>query len=138
MNTIKTILIDALIALIAPVCILIAQILRMGLFPELVELDRLMHFLGGASIAVMALIIWKRWSKRKWVTAKPMIVWLYGIWTTVAVVGVLWEFWEWWMQYTTGDVYQLSITDTMDDLLMDLLGGATLLLIYTIARSKKK
>jgi hypothetical protein len=110
--------------------------------PARFEFDVLAHVLGGVAIAWTGMILLERWRRRGWITLRPFVLRDFVVFSNVALIGVVWEFWEFIMQATTGDIYQPSIADTMNDLLMDLIGGVLLIVTYHIIRyvqqSKKK
>ncbi len=129
-------------AVIAPLIVLILQYVRMYTLPALSGFDVLAHVLGGFTIAWMGMMLLERWRRRGWITIRPFIFRDYIVFATVSLIGVVWEFWEFIMQWITGDLYQPSIADTMNDLFMDLLGGILLIAAYRIIRraqqAKKK
>jgi len=88
-------------------------------------LDQIFHFVGGFWVAELFLLLFQRYPElrrygsfleNKWLTIALALA-------VAALAGVLWEFYELWT-HTIGDVF-----DTMNDLLMDLIGGATSALI---------
>ena len=140
-KTIVTLLADIGVSIIPPVIVLALQYVRMFALPSRSEFDVLAHLLGGFAIAWMAMILLERWRRRDWITLYPFIFRDYIVFSTVALIGVIWEFWEFVMQAVTGDLYQPSIADTMNDLLMDLIGGILLIISYRVIRrvqQKKK
>lgn len=122
---------DFLIALIAPLAVLILQVLRVSFFPSASSLDIVAHFSGGSAIALSAMLVWRRWQSRKWVQADA-IVRDYVIVMTSLFVGTIWEWWEFWMQHWTGYTFQPSLGDTMQDLFMDTIGGLLIVLIFRL------
>ncbi len=95
--------------------------------------DVFMHFLGGAAIAWGTVILIK--------DKKPSLsVWLrnYLAWSATAVVGLLWEFQEWVEDYYFLTSRQPDLTDTMNDLLMDLLGAVFIILVLDLASRYKQ
>lgn len=129
-------------SIIPPTIVLILQNVRMYTLPARFEFDVLAHVLGGVAIAWTGMILLERWRRRGWITLRPFVLRDFVVFSNVALIGVVWEFWEFIMQATTGDIYQPSIADTMNDLLMDLIGGVLLIVTYHIIRyvqqSKKK
>jgi hypothetical protein len=107
------------------------------LWPDWISGDTLLHFLGGASVAWMTYILWQSVTERKWAPALP--TWLF-VWTmlgTVAIVGVGWEFREWINDYLFGTTMQSNLTETMNDLGMDLTGGLCFIAITLLAKKKR-
>lgn len=95
------------------------------------EVDFLMHFMGGVAIAWGTLIIIK--------DKKPTLPdWVkqYVAFSTAAVIGILWEFHEWMEDYYFLTSRQPNLTDTMNDLLMDLFGAVFIILILKRKRLK--
>ena len=124
---------DAAYAIIPPVAVLVLFALRIALLPERGELDVVAHFLGGFAIAWMTMIVWERWSDRKWIP-KMVPRWLrnYTVWGTVGIVGIAWEFMETLVSIYTAYMLQFSIAETMGDLFMALWGGLVFILLYTL------
>ncbi|OGL74497.1 hypothetical protein A3D73_03750 [Candidatus Uhrbacteria bacterium RIFCSPHIGHO2_02_FULL_60_44] len=97
------------------------------------NVDFLMHFLGGVAIAWGMVIIVK--------DKKPSLsTWLrnYLAFSTTAVIGILWEFHEWVEDYYFLTSRQPDLTDTMNDLLMDLLGAVFIILVLDLSRRYKQ
>lgn len=80
--------------------------------------DLLMHFLGGFWVAMVAVSLWAVFNKNK--TTYPKI---FTIVLWVTMVGVLWEVFELWIGATELSDGINFITDTLSDILMDILGG---------------
>ncbi|MCK6462458.1 MAG: hypothetical protein L6Q29_01400 [Candidatus Pacebacteria bacterium] len=103
--------------------------------------DNLMHFLGGAFIA-MAMIWWS--SKRIPLNFLPPVYTAIVILGFVALVGVVWEFYELAVDrlITKNNYIQLleqgGLLDTLKDLLVDLLGGLTISLKFLYERKKRQ
>ena len=121
---------DFLISILPPVAVLFIFFLRLVFLPYRDDLDTVAHFMGGASIAWMTLILYRLWTERGWIP-KTVPSWLknFAVWGSVALVGVFWEFWEYYMDTFQGWHSQVSEADTMCDLFMDLLGGLMVILI---------
>ncbi|MFA5945446.1 MAG: hypothetical protein WC802_00850 [Patescibacteria group bacterium] len=90
-----------------------------------------MHFLGGASIAVMGLVAWDMglgYGKRS-LSSIPFLVKTVAVIGFVAIVGIVWEWYEFIHDFArafTQVVFtpaQPSIGDTMKDLFFDLFGA---------------
>ena len=129
---------DIGIAVIPPTIVVVLQYARVFLLPGQSGFDVLAHFLGGFAVAWMSMVILERWRRRKWITIRPFIFRDYIVFSSVALIGVIWEFWEFIMQFLTGDMYQPSIADTMNDLFMDLCGAIVLIIAYRILRHIQK
>lgn len=133
MKFLKLLALDFFLAAIPPFVIVVLQASRMYILPSAGYLDAVAHFFGGSSIALSALILWIRWHGRAWFDASPLVR-DYAIVMTSLFVGTMWEWWEFWMQRWTGDVYQPSMGDTMQDLFMDTIGGLLTILIFRLLK----
>lgn len=127
---------DGLIVAAPPVVILFLQILRQNLFPELYILDIVAHYFGGFAIAWSTCLAWRAMERRGWIRVCDPLVRTYIIATSGLVVGVVWEWWEFWMQRWTGNIYQPTMGDTMQDLFMDLIGGILFVLILRMVKRR--
>lgn len=97
-----------------------ALALKFGLYYILPWFDIVMHFLGGMALGVLSLWILDRWEptgKRSWHI-------LFAGATVGLLGGFLVEVIEYNLQEITGGFFQMGTTDTLIDLLADLLGGA--------------
>lgn len=86
-------------------------------------IDMPMHLAGGMFVAFWALLAFKK-DLAAWSLSKGILT-ILGI---TALVSIGWEFFEWGFDHTIGFQYhlllaQVSLKDTMGDLLFDLLGG---------------
>jgi uncharacterized membrane protein YjdF len=143
MTKFKALITDIAVSLVPPIVVLLVFLLRIGFLTSLRELDVYVHFFGGLSIAWMGAILWARWLKRSVIpSGVPRLLRDYIILSHVAIIGVCWEFMEWILDHRLGWGMQASLGDTLNDLLMDLLGGIVLIVIYRIIRhmqqAKKK
>jgi hypothetical protein len=130
---------DAREALVPPIAVLALHLLRHKYWPDEPNMDIVAHFLGGYAIAWMGVILWARWTQRGWLpTSIPGWLRLWAIWGTVALVGIFWEFHEWLADHFFHTVMQPSITDTMNDFLMDLGGGALFLALNHMKNRSKE
>lgn len=95
--------------------------------PYLSWLDIPMHLAGGAFAAWWAMLSIRQLADKEFGRLRSLIL-VLGI---AAFVGVGWEFFEWIGDHTLVQWYalpivQLTLADTMSDLLFDLLGGAAI------------
>lgn len=106
-------------------------------------LDIPMHFLGGFWVA--ALFFWlfsKKLSQEyKKILGGNFLILLILCLGFVSLVCVLWEFYEFSYDHYIFSKNSLllaqgDVTDTMTDLLMDLIGGFVVVLLYKIKREK--
>ncbi len=112
-----------------------------GLYWVWLRLDNLMHFLGGAAVAVAFLellaVLGVKFSGKKTGLdprsesgmteqsnglAGRIFIILFTV-SIVALTAVLWEFMEYGLDYFFGLVMQPNVTDTMSDLALGLLGS---------------
>lgn len=86
-----------------------------------------LHFLGGLGIATLTVSIFKDEIKS---VSKPFIAFL--MLGAAALTGALWELFEWSVDYfgILNLIPHPSLTDTMADLLMDILGAAFAVIIF--------
>lgn len=102
-----------------------------------------MHFAGGFAIGLLALAIWQQGIsevKFKGWFARHLEWWIVPLFVVgfVSFVGIGWEMYEYvmdqWFTAVIDGVYRMvrqpSISDTMFDFAMDILGGLTALVFY--------
>ncbi len=97
-------------------------------------IDILMHFLAGACVG-MAVLLVIFYRKKFEMISNTRLIWL-GI-LGALTIGVLWELYELYFGITMLSDGMPYITDTISDLLMDILGGF-FGAIYGINLSKNK
>lgn len=108
-----------------PAIVFILQFCRVFFFPLLFKLDMVAHFFGGLTMAWAATTLFTVLRKRKIITASLQFpLFAYSLITTVALIGVLWEFMEFIflrdaLARLRIDLYQ----DTISDLALDILGA---------------
>ncbi|HWQ99694.1 MAG TPA: hypothetical protein VN397_02490 [Candidatus Methylomirabilis sp.] len=103
------------------------------------NIDFLMHFFGGVAIAWGALIIVKDAVSRKALPASlPAWMQSYIAFSTTAFIGIVWEFHEWVQDYYFHTTRQPDLSDTMNDLLMDLLGAIFIIFILDLVRKRSR
>jgi len=95
--------------------------------------DNVMHFLGGAWLALIT-AYFVFFSKRAVNIRLPMPAFLLAAVSFAALVGVGWELFEFCVDFLTGKggvgFNQLGLQDTMGDLFFDLLGGLAAGLVF--------
>lgn len=89
---------------------------------QIVWFDKVLHGLGGILIAHLFLRLLNGFCAAWWKKI-PAIYRVLLVVALVVLVGYLWEGYEFLSDYYRGTHYQLSNTDTMGDLFMDLAGG---------------
>ncbi len=85
--------------------------------------NRLVHFLGGVSMAVMAYFILDLTKKWKWVNTANKLVDFFLILFFVMSTTVFWESYEFLSDKFFFTVAQPSVDDTMKDMFMGALGA---------------
>lgn len=117
---------------VGPAIVLVMNFVLYDLYFVWDWFDVFMHFLGGLSIGIGWLVIQRRFGQG--ISRWYQFVTLLGI---VALMGVLWECMEFAMDYyhVYGSIpNQSSLADTMQDLVMDLLGGLVVAVYAVLAR----
>jgi len=87
--------------------------------------DILMHFLGGALIGLIVISFIQRLHNGKEVLNKRLLS--ISVILAVVAIGLSWELWELFVGFT--DVLS-DRTDTIIDLIMDLIGGTSAIIYY--------
>jgi hypothetical protein len=87
------------------------------------HVDKVMHVLGGVSIALSGLSAVALLEQRGMLFIKSYFITVIIILALVALAAVNWEFFEYILDRTTNTHMQPSIADTMGDLLAGLVGG---------------
>lgn len=99
--------------------------------------DKLTHFIGGATIGIFVTLILSYFEKRnQWkLGLKTLIIFAISLALSLAVVYEFWEFFA----YSVLDYKLLIIgaTDTVDDLLFDLIGATISILLLTFILKKR-
>ncbi|MBL8031891.1 MAG: hypothetical protein JNK33_06260 [Candidatus Doudnabacteria bacterium] len=102
-----------------------------------VHVDKIMHVLGGMSIAVSAVAAIKLYSKEGNLRISDKLVRAIIVLGFVALAAVCWEFLEFSLDHFAYTHMQPSLRDTMGDLLAGLCGGGLIMLIKIIPRQSK-
>ena len=120
-----------------PLLVLVAHVLATVLNWYAIDyFDKLMHTLGGMSIAVSAFSTYTLLHKRKWVGTNHSLVVAVTVVAVVVFAAVAWEWMEFLIDTFAGSRMQISLTDTMGDLLAGTLGG-TLISLTRLLLPKK-
>jgi hypothetical protein len=85
-----------------------------------------MHYLGGLSMAYSLSLAQTSLQNHKVDSQLDKIIELVLVFTLVATVAVFWEFAEFLLDHWLGTDLQVSLPNTMRDLLMGILGAGTL------------
>lgn len=106
-----------------------------GVYNTHAEIDNLSHFLGGFVMGMLAVALDHRAAVRD--GAKNLPFWFHLLFVVgfVMLVGVLWEFHEFILDHTLSLWYHLganqpSLTDTMLDLWMDMIGSVAAFFVF--------
>jgi len=123
-----------------PIIVLTVHILlfrwSLGLYKTMPWIDGPVHYLGGFSIAYSLLILIKEAQSKGCIQKiEPIIKWVLVI-GLVATVAVLWELLEFTLDRVMGTNVQVSLQNTMKDLLTGVMGGVTLVLFRVFSKSK--
>lgn len=111
-----------------PVMVLALHTLRVTFLPLEYQLDMVMHFLGGLSMA------WVAWNSYRYLRAQNFLPELpswfvtFGLVAFAELIGVIWEFWEFFLQSRWQNI-GLTLEDTMMDLVLDVSGALLFALI---------
>jgi hypothetical protein len=93
------------------------------------DFDRVMHFLGGAFVFCFLLLFLRPRLKRSY----PTIAYI-GL---VLIIGALWEVYEYLVQHYIG-VILATVSDSIDDLVFDVLGAIAVSIVFYFVYSAKK
>lgn len=105
-----------------------------NIFPNI---DILMHYLGGLSMGYSCLLGLMFLQRDKLISSLDMIIELALIFTSVATIAVFWEFGEFTIDHVLGKNVQVSLANTMQDLLMGILGALTVVVSQLVKRPKR-
>ena len=83
-----------------------------------------MHFLGGVSIGLSAVIGYKTLVRTKYMHPIPFLLLLFLVTAITVLAAVVWEFAEFAADTYLGTRMQPSLPDTMLDLFLGMCGGA--------------
>ena len=103
--------------------------LSLSLYWNIVWFDIMMHFLGGALIALITLFFIYDSKFFNFSIKKPILLFTAAVGVTL-IIGLGWELWELYMGFA--DIYEDQF-DTALDLIMDTLGAIT---VYLYSKDK--
>jgi hypothetical protein len=101
-------------------------------------LDIPMHIIGGGAIGYTGIVILSYLKEKKFIHISTRILDVSMITMWVSFVAVSWEFYEWFLDNFLGRDVQPSVGDTMFDLLLGLVSGASIAIIFFIKKRKQK
>lgn len=87
------------------------------------HVDKIMHLLGGMSIAASSLQLYPYAKSRGFIGVVHSSLLIVMVVAMVSFVAVGWEFFEFMLDHTFRTNMQPSVADTMGDLLCGLIGG---------------
>lgn len=87
------------------------------------HVDKIMHLLGGMSIAAAALQFYSYVKSRGLIAKMHPLLLIVLVAAVVSLVAVGWEFFEFILDHTLRTNMQPSVADTMGDLACGLVGG---------------
>ncbi len=91
-----------------------------------------LHFLGGVVAALFGAIYFKNQLEN--LNKFAALVFILGF---AALIGVLWEFFEWGVDaFLKAKINQATVSDTLGDLAIDLMGGLAVFWLYNLAKAK--
>ncbi len=121
-----------------PLLVLVVHVLATALNWYAIDyFDKLMHTLGGMSIAVSVISAYALLYKRKLVGTNHPLVVAVAVVAVVVFAAVAWEWMEFLIDTFAGSRMQISLTDTMGDLLAGTLGGCVISLLKLTLPHKK-
>lgn len=93
------------------------------LFPPI---DIPMHYLGGLSMAFSCFFALAFLQQHKVISPLDKVIEWVLVFTIIATIAIFWEFSEFSIDQLLGTHVQISLQNTMQDLLMGMLGAASL------------
>ena len=96
------------------------------------HLDSLMHLIGGVFLGLYVRGLLSLAVSKEWCPDPGKVITLVLIISSVATGAVCWEFYEWVSDAVFGTYLQPTVTDTVKDLFMGMM-GATLYAMYVAA-----
>ena len=117
-----------------PMTVLVAHLVAskvLNLYLRFPHLDIPAHFVGGLAIAYTSSQILSYLEKEKVTAPLNPVLFLIFIFSLTATATVFWEFVEFIYDQLLNTNIQISLTNTMQDQLMGILGGVAWILIYT-------
>lgn len=97
-----------------------------------------MHYLGGLTIALSFRATFLYLRDRGWIHEMDSTVLLLLVFTSVATAAVLWELLEFVYDRAFGVNVQISLANTMQDLVVGMAGGLTAVLYLLAAGRRSK
>ncbi len=117
-----------------------------GLYGVWKWFDIPMHFLGGVTIAWLAYVAWDKGLglyEKKVMDSIPLLIKAIAMIGFASFIGIAWEWHEFLLdvlharEFVSFIPMQPGVADTMKDLLMDVLGAGTFVIISTLILRRK-
>lgn len=112
--------------------VLLAVLNMYNIFPNI---DILMHYLGGLSMGYACFLALVFLQQHKLISPLDRVIELALVFTSVATIAVFWEFGEFTIDHVLGKNVQVSLANTMQDLLMGVLGALTVVVYKALKKS---
>ncbi len=90
------------------------------------------HFVGGAAISFSLIVLHKALRQSGLIPEMTTMLSVFFIFTTISTVAVWWEFAEYALDAVVGTQCQVSLEDTMLDMLVGSGGGLSVLLFFKL------
>ena len=124
-----------------PISVLIGHIILslffLNIYVMVPWLDKPIHFLGGFSIAYSLNLFIIYLNRKNFINRIENQVLLVLVFSLVTTAAVFWEFAEFLVDQFLGMNTQLSLSDTINDLFLGVLGGFTMVIYYGCNMIKK-
>ena len=117
-----------------PIIVLLTHLVAwkvLNLYRIFPNLDIPFHYVGGLSVAYTSASILSYWEKEKIINTLNKPVLLILIFSLTATATVFWEFAEFLLDRLLDTNIQISLANTMQDQFMGILGGMTLVFIWS-------
>ena len=124
-----------------PIFVFLLHVFLVGyihIYDDYPWLDGPMHYLGGLSMAYSVFMAWTYLQTRGTIHHLDRIIELVLVLTSVTTIAVFWEFGEFLLDWFLGTDLQVSLPNTMKDLLMGILGAGTLVLYHLLKSSRRE
>jgi hypothetical protein len=108
-----------------------------NIYLVLPRLDVPTHYVGGLSLAYSFALAIPTLKNQKAISQLDRLVELVLIFTLVSTAAIFWEFAEFLLDRFLGTNLQISLQNTMQDLLMGMLGAATIV-VYKIVKGSEQ
>ncbi len=97
-----------------------------------------MHFIGGVVIAFFFAVVIRELGRNGFIQQTETIIFLILVFALTCTAAVFWEFAEWTADRIFGTNYQVSLNDTIADMLIGIVGGTIFLFLYLWKQRKNE